>query len=73
VPASTLRFPAVAYGSGDTNAPALTVSVKGLTGETVKVCAAEGVKLVCQMVKFSADATKAVSFPSAATGGASSY
>lgn len=72
VPASTLRFPAVAFGSGDGDdvggeamAAALTVSVAGLAGETVKVCAAKmaGLKLVCQMVKFTADATKTASFP----------
>eukprot|EP01051_Picozoa_sp_SAG22_P012094 SAG22_NODE_1228_length_5083_cov_2.820425_2_plen_779_part_00 len=57
VPASTLRFPKVEVSSG------LAVTVSGLAGETVKVCAANKLKLVCKSVAFTAMADKTVSFP----------
>jgi hypothetical protein len=65
VPASTLRFPGLAFGVDAAGTAALTVSVSGIAGETVKVCAAEaaGLKLVCQSIKFAADGTKTASFP----------
>ena len=42
----------------------LTVEVKGLSGETVKVCAAKvsDLKTVCNTVAFTADATKTTTF-----------
>ena len=66
VPASTFRFPGVKWSTEaelSTGAAALTVSVSGVAGEHVKVCAADGLKLVCQSVTFTDNAQKSVSFP----------
>jgi hypothetical protein len=66
VTASRLRFHRLRFGSATDvaagRAAALSVNVVGLAGEDVKVCAAHGLKLVCQTLKFSADTVKTASF-----------
>ena len=62
VTASKLRFHRLRFGSATDvaagRAAALSVNVVDLAGEAVKVCAAHGLKLVCQTLIFSADTVK---------------